>query len=83
MIYDIEQLKELFSRHERVWYCTTRFGQSRINDNSVSQFLRQHMDVVYEDFGTAVLLRDNNHRTAPLRVEEDEAGRMASDYYLR
>jgi hypothetical protein len=41
------------------------------------------MDVVYEDFATAVLLRDKNHRTAPLRVEEEEAGRMASDYYLR
>jgi hypothetical protein len=83
MIYDVEQLKELFNRHDRVWYCTTRFGQSRINDRSVSQFLREHMDVVYEDFGTAVLLRDNNHRTAPLRLDEEEAGRMASDFYLR
>ena len=83
MIYDVEQLKQLFSQHDRVWYCTVRFGQSRINDNSVSRFLREHMDVMYEDFATAVLLRDNNHRTAPLRLEEEDAGRMASDFYLR
>ena len=83
MIYDVEQLKQLFSQHDRVWYCTTRFGQSRINDHSVSQYLREHMDVVYEDFATAVLLRDNNHRPAPLRLDEEEAGRMASDFYLR
>jgi hypothetical protein len=83
MIYDIEQLKHVFSQHDRVWYCTARFGQSRINDNGVSRFLRQNMDVVYEDYATAVLLRDNNHRTAPLQLDEEEAGRMASDFYLR
>jgi hypothetical protein len=83
MIYDISQLKQLFTDHDRVWYCTTRFGQSRINDSSVSKFLRENMDVVYEDFTTAVMLRDNNHRTAPLRVDEEEAGSVASDFYLR
>jgi hypothetical protein len=83
MVYDLDQLKELFTEHDRVWYCTTRFGQSRINDQNVSQFLREHMDVVYEDFATAVLLHDNNHRPAPLLVEEEEAGRKASDFYLR
>jgi hypothetical protein len=83
MIYDIAQLKQLFTEHDRVWYCTTRFGQSRINDASVSQFLRQNMDVVYEDFTTAVMLRDNNHRPAPLRVEEEESGQLASDFFLR
>jgi hypothetical protein len=83
MIYDVSQLEQLFTDHDRVWYCTTRFGQSRINDTSVSKFLRENMDVVYEDFTTAVMLRDNNHRTAPLRVEEEEAGNLASDFYLR
>jgi hypothetical protein len=83
MIYDISQLEQLFTNHDRVWYCTARFGQSRVNDTSVSKFLRENMDVVYEDFATAVMLRDNNHRTAPLRVEEEEAGNLASDFYLR
>jgi hypothetical protein len=83
MIYDVSQLKQLFTDHDRVWYCTTRFGQSRINDSSVSKFLRENMDVVYEDFTTAVMLRDNNHRTSPLRLDEEEAGSVASDFYLR
>jgi hypothetical protein len=83
MIYDLEQLQQLFAQHDRVWYSTMRFGQSRINDSSVSRFLRENMDVMYEDFATSVLLRDNNHRPAPVRLEEQEAGRMASDFYLR
>jgi hypothetical protein len=83
MIYDLDQLRYLFANHDRVWYCTMRFGQSRINDTAVSKFMRENMDVVYEDFGTAIMLRDKNHRTAPLRVEEEEAGRIASEYYLR
>jgi hypothetical protein len=83
LVYDLDQLKQVFSEHDRVWYCTMRFAQSRINDRAVSKFLRENMDVVYEDYGTAVLLRDRNHRTAPIRLEEEEAGRIASDYYLR
>jgi hypothetical protein len=83
MISNVEQLKHIFTEHDRVWYCTTRFGQGRINDQIVSKFVREHMDVVYEDFATAVMLRDNNHRTAPLLVDEEEAGRKASDFYLR
>ncbi len=83
MVYDVEQLKQLFSEHDRIWYCTVRFGQSRINDRGVSKFLRENMDVAYEDFATAVLLRDNNHRTAPIRVEEEQAGQMASEFFLQ
>ena len=83
MLYDIDQVKRLFAEHERVWYFTSRHAQSRINESEVSRYLRQHMDVVYEDFATAVMLRDENHRPAPIRAEEDEAGRLASDYYLK
>jgi hypothetical protein len=83
LVNDIDQLKHIFSQHDRVWYCTLRFGQSRINDEAVSKFLRENMDVAYEDYATAVLLRDRNHRTAPIRLEEEEAGRTATDFYLR
>ena len=83
MLYDLGQLKQIFANHSRVWYCTVRFGQAHINDSDVSKFLRENMDVVYEDYATAVMLRDNNHRTAPLQVEEGEAGQLASDFYLR
>lgn len=83
MLYDIEQIKQVFAEHDRVWYCTMRYAQSRINETEVSKYLREHMDVVFEDFATSVLLRDKNHRPAPQRLEEEEAGRLASDYYLK
>ncbi|WP_442485361.1 hypothetical protein [Aeoliella sp. SH292] len=82
MLYDLEQVKKLFADHDRIWYCTTRFGQSQINDSVVSQFLREHMDVMHEDLATAVMLRDKNHRTASVRLEEQKAGTLASDFYL-
>jgi hypothetical protein len=83
MIYNLEQLQELFAHHKRVWYCTTRFGQGRINDSVVSKFVRENMDVAYEDYATAVMLRDTNHRPAPIRLEEEQAGQLANEYYLR
>lgn len=82
MLYDLKQLKQLFADHDRIWYCTNRHGQSKINDTVVSRYLREHMDVVYEDLATAVLLRDRNHRSAELRLEEQKAGQLASEFYL-
>lgn len=82
MLYNLQQLEQLFAEHDRIWYCTNRFGQSRINEGVVSQFIREHMDVVYEDLATSVLLRDKNHRTAAVRLDEQNAGALASEFYL-
>lgn len=82
MIHNIDQVKKLFAEHDRVWYCTMRMAQGKLNDGEVSQYLRQHMDVVSEDFATALMLRDKNHRPAPIRLEEDEAGQVAGEYFL-
>jgi hypothetical protein len=83
MLHNIDQVKKLFAENDRIWYCTMRMAQGKLNDSEVSQFLRQHMDVVSEDFATALMLRDKNHRPAPVRVEEDEAGQVAGEYFLR
>jgi hypothetical protein len=40
------------------------------------------MDVVSEDYATALMVRDKNHRPAPIRLEEEEAGQLATEYYL-
>lgn len=82
MIHNIDQVKKLFAENDRIWYCTMRMAQGKLNDGEVSQYLRQHMDVVSEDFATALMLRDKNHRPAPIRLEEDEAGQLASEYFL-
>ncbi len=83
MITDVQQLKQIFENNNRVWYLTTRFSQSQINDKAVSEYLRRNMDVVYEDYITAVLVRDANHRPANIQWEDDEASQIASEFYLR
>jgi hypothetical protein len=83
MLYDVEQLEQLFAQHDRIWYCTLRYGHSRINDSTVSKYLRDNMDVVYEDFGTSLMLRDTHHHPARLRLEGGDAERVASELYLK
>jgi hypothetical protein len=83
MLYDLDQVKQLFANHQRVWYCTMRTAQSKINDSEVSKYLRDNMDVVFEDYGTALMLRDKNHRTAPIQLEDEAAGKLASEFYLK
>jgi hypothetical protein len=83
MLYNVDQIDKLFAEHDRIWYCTMRYGHSKINEGIVSKYLREHMDVVYEDFGTALMVRDRNSRPANVRLNEEDAGELASDYYLR
>ena len=83
MIHNLNQIEKLFAENERVWYCTMRMAQGKLNDGVVSKYLREHMDVVSEDYSTALMMRDKNHRPAPVRAEEEEAGQIASEYYLR
>jgi hypothetical protein len=82
MLANLDQVEKMFNEHSRVWYLTMRGAQSKLNDGDVSQYLRQHMDVVSEDFGTCLMLRDKNNRPGPIRVEEDEAAKLATEYYL-
>ncbi|HEX6961137.1 MAG TPA: hypothetical protein VF175_04670, partial [Lacipirellula sp.] len=83
MIFNLDQVRKLFAENERIWYLTMPGAQGKLNDGVVSQYLREHMDVVAEDFTTALMVRDKNHRPAPIRLEEEEAGHIASEYYLR
>jgi hypothetical protein len=83
MLHNIDQVEKLFAENERVWYLTMRMAQSKLNDSIVSKYLREHMDVVSEDYATALMMRDKTHRPAPIRLEEEEAGQIAAEYFLR
>jgi hypothetical protein len=67
-----QTLEEIFARHERVWYVLAPNAHYRYNVPQVSAFVREHMDVVYEDFLTMVLFRGASHRPAWQRQEQDE-----------
>jgi hypothetical protein len=80
---NIEDLEDIFARHERVWYITIPGFHTQLNDISVTVFLREHMDVVYEDFESVVLFRGNNHRTAEQRLKDDGTLQKAKAEYLQ
>jgi hypothetical protein len=83
MLANLEQVEKMFNENDRVWYLTMRMAQSKLNDGIVSKYLREHMDVVSEDFATALMMRVKNNRPATVRAEEEEAETLATDYYLK
>ena len=83
MISNIDQLKRIFADHERIWYLTMRHGQGKINDREVSDYIRNNMDVAYEDFVTTVMLRGQKNRPAEVQKEDDDIGKDAGELYLK
>jgi hypothetical protein len=82
MVPDLESLQALFARHGRVWYVVQPERHGDLNVAEVSLFLQLNMDVVYEDCGVLVLLRDDNrHRPASSRRQNEQAlGRAQAEY---
>lgn len=78
----LDALQELFASDRRIWYVVAPSGHSSANRSEISSFLREHMDVVYEDYKTLVLLRDRNYRPASLRATNQKALRTASIEFL-
>jgi hypothetical protein len=77
-----EGMVDLFARHRRIWYVLQPGQHHILNTPDVSTFLRQHMDVVYEDFEALVLFRGENHRPASVRVDNERALRDAQANFL-
>jgi hypothetical protein len=73
----LEGLQQVFERHPRIWYVGAPSVNNMLNTPEVSDFLRQHMEVVHEDVGSVVLFRSANHRPADLRNQGEEAIRRA------
>jgi hypothetical protein len=67
MIPDLKQLEEVFARYDRVWYLVSPDEHHRLNVPELSTFIRENMDLVYEDFQSLTFLRDRNHRSPALR----------------
>jgi hypothetical protein len=78
---DLATLKEVFARNDRIWFIVEPDRHRAINIPEASIFLRQHMDVVYEDFQCVVMFRDQ-HRTAQMRHDEERHLDKAKANYL-
>jgi hypothetical protein len=77
-----ESMVELFARHDRIWYVVQPGQHYILNTPDISTYLRQHMDVVYEDWEALVLFRDKNHRSASLRLKNEEDLRHSRANFL-
>jgi hypothetical protein len=77
---DLDSLKELFARNERIWYIVVPARHAALNVREAGIFLRQNMDVVYEDYQCYVMFRDK-HRSAQMRHDEElNLERAKADY---
>jgi hypothetical protein len=77
VLHSIEALAALFAAHRRIWLVGAPSGLASANRAGVSAFLREHMDVVYEDYKSVVLFRNAN-RPAFLREQNQKALGQAS-----
>ena len=75
-------LPHAFARDPRISYVPQPDRHTAQNTAEVSAYLGQRMDVVYEDYQTLVLCRDNNHRPAYHGRREEKALRDASANFL-
>jgi 4-amino-4-deoxy-L-arabinose transferase-like glycosyltransferase len=79
-IANMESLELVFAKHPRIWYIVEPGAQGR-NGSPSSSYLRQHMDVVYEDWYSMVLFRGDNHRPAFLRAQNEKTlGESGANY---
>jgi 4-amino-4-deoxy-L-arabinose transferase-like glycosyltransferase len=81
-VMSLEGIEDLFARHRRIWYVIQPDRHTAQNLPEVSEYIRQNMDIVYEDFNALVLFRDNNHRTADRRLRDDTALKKAGANYI-
>jgi hypothetical protein len=83
VLADLESLEDVFARHQRIWYLTVPWQHEKANSPRVSAFLREHMDVAYEDFTVLVMFRDRNHRPASLRRQNEQSLEQSGRNFLR
>jgi hypothetical protein len=82
MLSSRESLEDLFARRGRIWYIVVPEQHAKLNTAAVSAFLRQHMEVVYEDVWSMVLFYGERHWPAGRRLEDEQALQRATAKFL-
>lgn len=72
MLPDIEHLQDIFARYPRVWLIGDPRFNYVTNQQAALTYLRQNMDIVYEDFSTTVLFRGDDHLPVELQLKSEE-----------
>ena len=82
MLPTLASLKDALARNRRVWLIVSPGPNNGLNDRDVNAYLRQNMDVVYEDFLTAIMVRDSKHRPVKLLSKDDVNLRFGKANFL-
>jgi hypothetical protein len=77
-----EQMEDLFARKGRIWYIVQPGQHNVLNAPTASTFLREHMEVVYEDWETLVLFWGGEHRPIYMRLNDEKALNDALSIFL-
>jgi hypothetical protein len=83
MVANLESLKTIFAQPRRIWFAAEKGHFNRLNVDEVDMFMRQHMDVAFEDSEAVVLVRDTRHRPAAARSRDEKILREAQIDFLR
>lgn len=73
---------ELFARHPRIWYIVQAGQHYNQNTPTISDFVSENMDIVYEDYDCFVLFRGPNHRPAAVRFKDQQTLEGADAKFL-
>jgi hypothetical protein len=83
LVPNLASLETVFAQPRRLWFVVEKGHFNRLNVDEVDSFLRQHMDIVFEDSEAVVLIRDRRHRTAKLRSRDERTLHGAQTDFLR
>jgi hypothetical protein len=81
MIPDMESMNTVLTRSKRVWYVSVPAFDALYNSGISLALIDQNMDVVYEDFQSAVFLRDANRTASRRQIEQEELRAARVDFF--
>jgi hypothetical protein len=61
VIHGLDELKDLFARHDRIWFVAVPGMLARNNTSTVASYIQDQMEIVYEDRVAVVMLWGNRH----------------------
>jgi hypothetical protein len=83
MLSSLEMVEDVFARNERIWYIMDPLAQTKTNNAAVSAYIRQNMEVVYEDVTSMVLFWGRQHFGAKRRFQDDQVLFQARSAYIQ
>jgi hypothetical protein len=78
----LQGMEDIFARHGRIWYVVDPTFNKILNDEDITAFLRQHMEVVYEDYNSLVMFAGEQNRPAFIRLADEVSLRGGKSIYL-